>query len=99
MMRALGIAVSSVLLSACYSPNQPQFEDWVNHQIAVGIPLSVSISKLSEEGFECSGYNPVECVRTRQRILPSTCIERVRLSHAGSTVDKIDISEIVCAGL
>lgn len=98
-MRALIITVSSVLLAACYTPDQSRLDDWVNQQVAVGMPLSVAISKLSRNGFECSGYNPVDCARTRQRILPSTCIERVRLSHAASAVDRIDTSPIVCAGL
>jgi hypothetical protein len=98
-MRALIITVSSVVLAACYTPNQSQLDDWVSQQIAVGMPLSVAITKLSREGFLCSGSNPVDCARSRQRILPSTCIERVRLSHAASAVDKIDTSPIRCAGL
>ena len=71
----------------------------VHKRVTVGMPISEAISALSKDGFDCSGSDPVDCARTRQRLLPSTCIERVRLQHRLWTVDTIDIAPIMCAGL
>ena len=100
MVRTFLIALTICLtLTSCYTPNQEALVETVHKRVTVGMPISQAISALSKDGFDCSGSVPVDCVRTRQRLLPSTCIERVRLQHKLWTVDTIDIAPIACAGL
>ena len=100
MVRTFLIALTICLtLTSCYTPNQEALVETVHKRVTVGMPISQAISALSRDGFDCSGSVPVDCVRTRQRLLPSTCIERVRLQHKLWTVDTIDIAPIACAGL
>jgi len=64
------------------------------------MPLAAAVESLRAEGFSCSAQNPVTCSRMRQRLLPSTCVERVNLYASSKTaaVDKIEVEPIACAG-
>jgi len=87
-------------LSGCYFVNQPAFESSVNKQVTVGMPLTTATQNLGRLGLSCAGANPVDCSRVRQRLWPSSCIERVKLTISNShTVEAVDIRPILCAGL
>lgn len=47
------------------------------------------------------GANVITCDRLRQRLLPSSCIERVHLEVAQSSpiVEAVNVDTIICAGL
>jgi hypothetical protein len=96
------VAVSAALtlaLFACYSPNQRRLEKSVQDLIHPGMPMSTAVAELSSRGFTCSGQHPVTCARIRQRLLPSSCVERVNLeSGEASTVGRLDVPTIACAG-
>ena len=91
----------SIFLSACYSPNQRVFEQNVGELVQVGMPVSIAVDRLSNRGFACNGNHPVTCGRIRQRLLPSSCVERVNLQEddRASVLTGVDIRPIVCAGL
>ncbi len=44
---------------------------------------------------------PLTCARIRQRLIPSSCVEKVRLqfSQDGAVVRGTEIQPVVCAGL
>src|SRR5579859_1989847 len=90
-----------IVLSACYSPNQRTFEQEVRKFVQVGMPVPTAINRLSSRGFSCSGDHPLTCARIRQRLLPSSCVERVNLQSDGkaSLLTSVDVPPIVCAGL
>ena len=96
------IAVTGALtlaLFACYSPNQRRLEQKVHDLIHPGMPMLAAVAQLSSHGFICSGQHPVTCARIRQRLLPSSCVERVNLySDEASAVDRFDVPTIACAG-
>ena len=95
----LGLSVTASL-SGCYFVNQPAFESSVNKRVSVGMPLTTATNNLDTLGLSCDGGNPVDCSRIRQRLWPSSCIERVKLTISNSyAVEAVDIRPIVCAGL
>ena len=101
-MRVIFIALIACLaLASCYTPDQARLSAFVNGRVEVGMPVSSAIDALTADGFACSGNMPTDCSRMKQRLLPSSCIERVRIysepnSHA---VGRLDVPPIVCAGL
>lgn len=100
--RHILLGVSSLAaLTACYSPNQPAFDASVQKQVAVGMPLATAVANLGRLKLACSGESPVTCDRIRQRLLPSSCIEKVRLTVArpSNIVEAVEVPPIVCAGL
>ena len=85
----------------CYTPNQRTFENLVHQRVSVGMPVATAVSNLLAIHMQCSGAGPITCDRIRQRLLPSSCLERVVLgnSPAGSLLSKIwKIRSIICAG-
>jgi hypothetical protein len=87
-------------LSGCYFVNQPAFESSVSKQVFVGMPLTTATKNLGDLGLSCDGGNPVDCSRVRQRLWPSSCIERVMLTIWNSySVDAVDVRPILCTGL
>jgi hypothetical protein len=100
-MRRLLLGLITGCLAGCYTPNQSRFDASVHRKIAAGMPLATAVTNLGALRMTCYGDNPVICDRIRQRLLPSSCIERVSLtvSHAGATVNAIKVDSIVCAGL
>lgn len=93
-------------VAGCYSVNQTHFEAHVAERIHVLMPLNTAVATLTADGFKCDGVNAasatVTCTKTRQSLLPTTCIERVNLkpgAQPGSSLAAIDVPPIVCAGL
>jgi hypothetical protein len=74
------IAALGACLSGCYFVNQPAFEESVRHQVAVGMLVATATQNLGDLKLACVGSNPVDCSRVRQRLWPSSCVERVKLS-------------------
>jgi hypothetical protein len=95
---ALLIGISC--LSACYFVNQPAFESSVNRRVFDGMPLATAKENLRRLGLTCNEGTPVDCSRLRQRLWPSSCIERVQLTVSKShEVEHVDIRPILCVGL
>ena len=105
LARVLFVVLLSVSVVGCYMPNQARLEEQVSRTISTDEPLSQAIAKLSAQRFTCdskpSSKGQVSCSRIRQRLLPSSCIERVvmTVSPNESSVSAIDVRPIVCAGL
>jgi hypothetical protein len=100
--RWIALAVTSLAaLAACYTPNQTAFDASVHKQVEAGMPLATAVENLGRLKLTCSGDNPVTCDRIRQRLLPSSCIERVRLAVVlpSNIVKTVEIPSIACAGL
>ena len=92
--------VGILCLSACYFVNQPAFESSVKSHVFVGMPVATAENNLRTLGLTCSAGSTVDCSRIRQRLWPSSCIERVNLTVSKShTVERLDIWPITCAGL
>jgi hypothetical protein len=99
--RALAVACLTAALAGCYSPNQKAFEKEVHTLVQPGMPVSAAVAQLTQRGFNCTG-EPITCSRIRQRLLPSSCVERVNLEATGqssSALLSVEIRPIVCAGL
>jgi len=88
-------------LASCYTPEQAQLSSLINEKVTLGMPMSSAIKALTNEGFACVGNTSTDCSRVRQRLLPSSCIERVRLysDNNSNLVDRVDVPPIDCAGL
>lgn len=101
LARVAGIVLVTGVLTSCYSPNQQKLEDDIRTLVYPGMAVSAAIAHLSSRGFACTGDHPVTCSRVRQRLLPSSCVERVSLepSDPRSAVRVVDVHPIVCAGL
>ena len=97
---AIGACLSLVFLG-CYSPNHPALEKEVRNLVLEGMPVSTAVAHLSAHGFDCSGTHPITCTRIRQRLLPSSCVERVNLEPGDPTAALAhwDVPPIACAGL
>ena len=98
---ALAVACLTAALAGCYSPNQKAFEKEVHTLVQPGMPVSAAVAQLTQRGFNCTG-EPITCSRIRQRLLPSSCVERVNLEATGqssSALLSVEIRPIVCAGL
>jgi hypothetical protein len=65
------------------------------------MPLEAAVFNLQQMKMKCSGTNVVTCDRLRQRLLPSSCIERVHLEVAQTNpvVEAVSVDPIICAGL
>jgi hypothetical protein len=101
-MRVVVVAlIACVVLGSCYTPNQARFSSFVNGRVEVGMPVSSAIAVLTADGFACSGNMPTDCSRIQQRLLPSSCVERVRLySELNSrAVGRVEVPPIACTGL
>jgi len=91
-------------LSGCYTVNDERFSAHVRTLVRPEMPLEQGIQALQNDGFLCYPMSPAPsktCSKTRQRLLPSTCIERVNL-HASDNPPKVghvEVRKIVCAGL
>ena len=91
-------------LAGCYTVHQDRFAAYAGGIVQVGMPMAQAQQRLSAEGFSCGprDFAPaVSCTRTRQSLLPYTCIERVNLVPAMETqsIDSVQVPPIVCAGL
>lgn len=98
------IALGLLSLSGCYTVNDQRFSAHVRTLVQPGMPMDAAIAALQGNGFSCDAQSPARstsCSKTRQRLLPSTCIERVNLYGAAlhAKVERVEVSKIVCAGL
>ncbi len=96
----VGTAVLCLTLTACYTPDQSELEKEIRHLVSVGMPTSTATANLKADGFACSGDSPIFCGRTQQRLLPSSCAERVFLVSDKTTlmIVSFDVPPIPCTG-
>ena len=106
MKRIFIIVITAICLAGCYVPNREGFERSVHETISIGMPLSMAIDRLATIDLTCDSTNPtvdhrLTCSRVRQRLWPSSCIERVNLttSATDNSVRVIEVPPIRCAGL
>lgn len=100
-MRTLLLISGFTCIAGCYFPNQAAFESSVHKRVQAGMPLEAAVSNLRQMKMKCSGANVVTCDRLRQRLLPSSCVERVHLEVAQTSpvVEAVKVDPIICAGL
>jgi hypothetical protein len=103
MKRLALIGGSLLFLSGCYTVNNERFANDVRALVQPGMEMSLATGKLESNGFACDPHSSapaITCVKTRQNLLPYTCIERVNLtpSQAPMTLDRVDTPPIACAG-
>ncbi len=104
MLRYVFIAGCLLCLSACYTANNERFSAGIRTLVMPGMDMTAAIKRLEAGGFGCderSAAPATTCVKTRQSLLLSTCIERVNLIPAGepATVESVKVPQIMCAGL
>jgi hypothetical protein len=97
---ALGFILS---VAGCYTPNDEMLKRDVGVRIKRSMGMQAAVDALQDDGFYCQANSTsfkTECSRIRQRLLPSSCIERVNLTsdEGKGKVDNIDVERIVCAG-
>ena len=98
--RAALWAFFGAALVSCYSPNQQKLDKELQTLVHPGMAVSTAVDRLSSRGFACDGDHPLTCTRIRQRLLPSSCVERVNLEPGdrASTLTVVDVRPIACAG-
>ncbi len=92
--------VASVL-TGCYTVDQERFATSVRTLLPQGVTAGEAVRRLRADGFDCDGPPTAPtCAKTRQRLLPSTCIERVDLAVVPGTdaLESVVVKPIVCAG-
>jgi hypothetical protein len=106
MKRIFISVITAACLAGCYVPNREEFERSVHETISIGMPLSEAIDRLATLQLACESKIPtadhrLTCARERQRLWPSSCIERVNLrtSAADNSVRVIEVPPIRCTGL
>jgi hypothetical protein len=103
-IKAVGCTALYVLLSAaltsCYSQNQQRLDKEIRGLAYPGMTVPTAIDHLSSHGFACEGDHPLSCSRIRQRLLPSSCVERVNIDPAerAAVLTVVDVRPIACAG-
>lgn len=90
-------------LAGCYTPNYGRLSAHVGTLVRPDMPMDEAVKTLEADGFSCSPAAPTPsktCARMRQRLLPSTCVERVNLyiSQIRSEVELVEVPGIACAG-
>jgi hypothetical protein len=100
---AVIFAVLSVL-SGCYTVNQERFSIYAASIVTTGTPIVEATARLRDEGFYCdtrSSAPATTCTRTKQSLLPYSCIERINFFPAEDqiTIARVDVEKVVCAGL
>jgi hypothetical protein len=100
---ALSASVAASL-SGCYTVDNERFASHIHVLVSPGMRVADAMHRLEADGFSCdtrSMAGAVTCTRTRQRLLPSTCIERVNLAppDPAAKAERIDVEPILCAGL
>ncbi|HEX8606671.1 MAG TPA: hypothetical protein VF774_28775 [Pseudoduganella sp.] len=101
LQRLLLACGAGALLSGCYTVDQRRFAASMHALLPEGVAASEAVRRLQANGFNCYGSSAVPtCAKTRQRLLPSTCIERVNLVVAPGTdvLESVEVQPIVCAG-
>jgi hypothetical protein len=103
MHRYVFITSCLLCLGGCYTVNNERFAADMRKLVEPGLNMASATKQLKANGFTCDGVSAAPlttCTRTRQSLLPYTCIERVNLVPAGvpSGVERVDIPQIMCAG-
>lgn len=96
-------AIYILCLAGCYTPNYERLSAHVGTLVRPDMPMDAAVKTLEADGFSCSPAAPTPsktCSKMRQRLLPSTCIERVNLytSQIGTQVERVEVPGIACAG-
>jgi hypothetical protein len=106
MKRIFITVITVACLAGCYVPNRERFERSVHETISNGMPLSEAVDRLATLHLACESTiatadHRLSCSRVRQRLWPSSCIERVILTTAAAdnSVRVIEVPPIRCAGL
>ena len=106
MKRIFITVIIAACLAGCYVPNRDRFEKSIHDTISTGMPQSEAIDRLATLHLACDSTIPtadhrLTCSRVRQRLWPSSCIERVILttSAADNSLRDIEVPPILCAGL
>ena len=92
---------AAALLSGCYTVDQARYAASMQALLPEGVAASEAVRRLQANGFNCYGLSAAPtCAKTRQRLLPSTCIESVNLVVAPGTdvLESVEVRPIVCAG-
>jgi hypothetical protein len=81
-----------------------RFRSEIAENLSINMPLTVAKERLTQLGFSCdeqSSAPNITCTRTKQNILPYSCIQRVNLSPdpERDSVAAVTPEPIVCAGL
>lgn len=104
MKESWAVAFCTLCLTGCYTPNDQRFATHVQTLVEAGMPMEAAIAALEADGFVCDPALPDRsktCSKIRERLLPSTCVERVNLyaSDIQPGIARVDVRKIVCAGL
>jgi hypothetical protein len=102
--RTLTAACSLLALAGCYTVDNERFARHVDSLVRPGMTVAEARRRLEADGFSCdprSVAGAVTCGKTRQSLLPYTCIERVDLRPRDEQLaaDKVEVKQILCAGL
>jgi hypothetical protein len=103
MTKSWVIGVCMLCLAGCYTINDQRFSAHVQTLVQPDIPVDAAIAALQNDGFICDPMLPTPsktCSKIRQRLLPSTCVERVNLyvSDNRRKVEHVEVRKIMCAG-
>jgi len=104
-MRRLLVLMLAAQLAGCYTVDQTRLGNFVTQTVQPGMPMDQALVRMQAEGFFCDAGNAsigsavTVCTRSQDRLLRSSCIERidlVRSTAAARTVSAIDVLEIKC---
>jgi hypothetical protein len=101
-MRRLLMLALALQLAGCYTVNQTQFGNFVTQTVQPGMPYDQALVRMQTEGFFCSvgSSNAITvCTRNQDRLLRSSCVERVDLVRSATstgTIGAIDVMEVKC---
>ena len=104
MYRYVFITSCLLWLGGCYTVSNERFSADIHKLLEPGFDMASATKNLEAIGFSCDSVSAAPsttCTKTRQGILPYTCIERVNLIPASKQtgVERVDIPQIMCAGL
>jgi hypothetical protein len=100
-MRGLLMLMLLAQLAGCYTVDQSRLGNFVTQTVQPGMPMDQALVRMQAEGFFCdaTGGAVTVCTRSQDRLLRSSCIERVDLVRGASTaktVGAIDVLEVKC---
>jgi len=101
-LASVPLLVAFAGLCGCVGVNQDFFAAHMHALVRPGMPTADAVAALQGRGFSCDSRvaaPAISCTKERQSLLPSTCIERVNLLVATSTVTGIEVPQVMCAGL
>ena len=104
MHRYVFITSCLLCLGGCYTVNNERFAADMHELVAPGLDMASAMKRLEANRFTCDAVSAAPattCTRTRQSVLPYTCIERVILMPISEKpgVGRVDVPKIMCTGL